>query len=340
MASSLLDVCRFTPTAGGTTDWTYSAAVTGYQSPTAASVVNGAIYSYRAESADLVQWEIGTGAYNTGTGVLARTTVLFNSSGTTAKISFSAVPQVAIVALAEDLFTKLATATNNNAPAGNVGEYFSTGTGNNNGSSTVTITIASPAVVSWTGHGFTVGAATTAVMTTTTGALPTGVTSGTTYYAKAIDANTFNIATTADNALAGTFINTSGTQSGTHTMDVRVTMANNTSQNLAAFTLQPGDWEVASQCLTAAIDVTTTVTSVSGNLATTSASIDRAWGRRLSLELSSNTQTIGNSEFIVFNIGPARFSLATATKIYCVGTNTFGTSGMISSGWLRARRPW
>ncbi|UGA46657.1 hypothetical protein HU230_0011695 [Bradyrhizobium quebecense] len=103
MASSFLDVCRFNPTAGGTTDWTYSTPVTGYQSPAAAGAVNGAIYSYRAESADLSQWEVGFGAYNTGTGVLSRTTVLFNSAGTTAKINFSAAPQVAVVALAEDL---------------------------------------------------------------------------------------------------------------------------------------------------------------------------------------------------------------------------------------------
>lgn len=101
--TGFLNVVRFTPTAGGTTDWTYSAAVTGYQSPTAGGVVNGTIYRYRAESADLSQWEIGYGAYNTGTGVLARTTVLFNSSGTTSKINFSAAPQVSIVALAEDL---------------------------------------------------------------------------------------------------------------------------------------------------------------------------------------------------------------------------------------------
>lgn len=103
MASSFINVCRFNPTLGGTTDWTYSSAVTGYQSPTAAGAGNGVIYSYRAESADLSQWEVGFGAYNSGTGVFARTTVLFNSAGTTAKINFSTVPQVAIVALAEDL---------------------------------------------------------------------------------------------------------------------------------------------------------------------------------------------------------------------------------------------
>jgi hypothetical protein len=98
-----LDVCRFTPTAGGTADWTFSAAVTGYQSPTAAGIVNSTLYKYRAESADLTQWEVGEGAYNTGTGVLPRTTVLFNNLGTTARINFSLVPQVAIVALAEDV---------------------------------------------------------------------------------------------------------------------------------------------------------------------------------------------------------------------------------------------
>jgi hypothetical protein len=101
--SAFLDGCRFNPAAGGTADWTYASAVTGYQSPAAANAVNGATYSYRAESADLSQWEMGVGTFNTGTGVLARTTVLFNSLGTTAKVSFSTVPQVAIVALAEDL---------------------------------------------------------------------------------------------------------------------------------------------------------------------------------------------------------------------------------------------
>jgi hypothetical protein len=103
--AAFLDVCRFNSTAGGTTDWTYSSAITGYQSPAAAGAVNGRLYKYRAESADLSQWEMGEGAYNTSTGVLARTTVLFNSLGTTAKVSFSTAPQVAIVALKEDLLS-------------------------------------------------------------------------------------------------------------------------------------------------------------------------------------------------------------------------------------------
>src|SRR6266446_55424 len=95
--AAYLDICRFNPTAGGTTDWTFSSAVTGYQSPALAGVVNARLYKYRAESSDLSQWELGEGAYTTSTGVLARTTVLFNNLGTTAKINFSSVPQVGIV---------------------------------------------------------------------------------------------------------------------------------------------------------------------------------------------------------------------------------------------------
>lgn len=103
--AAFLDVCRFNPTLGGTTDWTVSSAVTGYLTPASAGAVNGTVYRYRAESADLTQWEVGFGAYTVSGTVLARTTVLFNSLGTTAKISFSAAPQVAIVALKEDLIS-------------------------------------------------------------------------------------------------------------------------------------------------------------------------------------------------------------------------------------------
>lgn len=112
--SALLDNCKYNPTAGSTTDWTFSSAITGYQTPTLAGVVNGTTYKYFAISADLMQWEIGQGAYNTGTGVLPRTTVLYNSSGTGTvtgqsgagtKINFTNPPLVAIVAIKEDIIS-------------------------------------------------------------------------------------------------------------------------------------------------------------------------------------------------------------------------------------------
>jgi len=76
--------------------------------------------------------------------------------------------------------------------------------------STVTITNASPAVVSWATHGQADG---TPVVFTTTGALPTGLTAGQVYYIVASAAGTFKVAETPD----GAPINTTSAGSGTHT---------------------------------------------------------------------------------------------------------------------------
>jgi len=105
--ASFVDVCRFTATSSGTGDFVVSALVTGYQTPASAGAVNGAIYRYRAENAALTEWEVGYGAYTVGSVTLARTVVLFNSLGTTAKISFTAAPQVGIVALGEDIVNQV-----------------------------------------------------------------------------------------------------------------------------------------------------------------------------------------------------------------------------------------
>jgi hypothetical protein len=78
---------------------------------------------------------------------------------------------------------------------------------------TATMTIATPCVVSRTAHGLSVGMT---ITFTTTGALPTGITAGTTYYviSAGFGANSFRISATD----AGAAINTTGTQSGTHTL--------------------------------------------------------------------------------------------------------------------------
>lgn len=77
-------------------------------------------------------------------------------------------------------------------------------------SSTVTMTIASPGVITWTAHPLVNG---DIVKLTTTGALPTGFTAGTKYYVVNSATNTFQLAATR----GGIAINTSGSQSGTHT---------------------------------------------------------------------------------------------------------------------------
>jgi hypothetical protein len=79
--------------------------------------------------------------------------------------------------------------------------------------STATITIATPAVVTST----IAIADKTAITFDTTGALPTGVTVGTIYYARTVTSTTFNLSATPTGAL----INTSGTQSGTQQISPR-----------------------------------------------------------------------------------------------------------------------
>jgi hypothetical protein len=82
----------------------------------------------------------------------------------------------------------------------------------------ITITIASPGVVSFTGvYAISVG---DPVVFGTSGALPTGLTVGTTYYvSEIVTANSFKVATSVVNAYSGTHVNTSGSQSGTHTLN-------------------------------------------------------------------------------------------------------------------------
>jgi hypothetical protein len=81
----------------------------------------------------------------------------------------------------------------------------------------ITMTIASPTVVTWTASNFTAGQP---ITFSTSGALPTGLVSNTLYYVSTtgLGANSFQIADTRAHALAGTnSINATGTQSGTHT---------------------------------------------------------------------------------------------------------------------------
>lgn len=87
----------------------------------------------------------------------------------------------------------------------------------NGTSSAVTMTIATPGVISWPAQPFVAGGG---VKFTSTGALPTGLTIGTTYYVSSagLAAGSFRVADTAAHAIAGTnTINTSGSQSGVHT---------------------------------------------------------------------------------------------------------------------------
>src|SRR5215475_1739260 len=89
---------------------------------------------------------------------------------------------------------------------------FASGTWTDLKGSTFTVTIASPGVFSLT-NGLSAG---DAVVFQTTGALPTGLTAGTTYYviAAGLSGSQFEVSTTR----GGSAVNTSGSQSGTHSV--------------------------------------------------------------------------------------------------------------------------
>jgi hypothetical protein len=78
---------------------------------------------------------------------------------------------------------------------------------------TITLTIATPCVVSTTLNLPDL----TAIVLETSGALPTGLSVGVTYYTRYVSATTFNLSTTP----AGALINTTGSQSGVHKISQR-----------------------------------------------------------------------------------------------------------------------
>lgn len=75
---------------------------------------------------------------------------------------------------------------------------------------TFTVTVGSPAVFTKTGHNFVGGER---IRLSTNGALPTGLSTTVDYYVIYVSANTFYVSTTFN----GGVVNTTGTQSGTHT---------------------------------------------------------------------------------------------------------------------------
>lgn len=77
-------------------------------------------------------------------------------------------------------------------------------------SSLVTISNSTPAIVSWMAHNLSEG---TPVIFDTTGALPTGLTAGTTYYVKSPTTDSFNVSA----SVGGAAIATSSAGSGVHT---------------------------------------------------------------------------------------------------------------------------
>ena len=105
----------------------------------------------------------------------------------------------------------------------------------------VTITIASPGVVTLAAHGFTAGQQ---VTFDTTGALPTGLSVATPYFVVSPTTNTFEVAA----SLGGSAITTTGSQSGTHWLPNIETLSIKSLDNIsiAAFS-QPAAFDTSNR---------------------------------------------------------------------------------------------
>jgi hypothetical protein len=226
----------------------------------------------------------------------------------------------------------LCSSTNDSAAAGELGEYKSSSS--TSATATVTISQASPAVVSWTGHGLNIGSA---VNFTTTGALPSGLSVGTTYYvsAQGFGANSFSVSTSVDNALAGTSVNTSSAGSGTYTAISQAIFASATDVNITGLSLTAGDWDVSGNVVFA-IGATTTVSNIQASISTVSATRDADLSQRsqrvyTNTTLASLTPSCG--------VGPWRVSLSATGTIYLVARSIFAVDSVISGyGKIIARR--
>ena len=211
----------------------------------------------------------------------------------------------------------------------------------NSATSTVTITIATPAVVTWTPPASfvaTPAAWTCPVSFTTTGALPTGITAATGVYwiiGSTYSAGSFQIADTAAHAMAGTnAIATSGSQSGTQTLQIGALYAAAPGTfAVAGLTLTAGDWDCNGQAnyqFTAA----TGTSGYSAGMGTSSTALGTQDGYnsvRFAATALANAASVS---------APVFSSLAAISKTYYMLSNVVGMSAgsAVAGGEVSCRR--
>lgn len=225
------------------------------------------------------------------------------------------------------------TTTNDNASAGNIGQYMSSST--NGTTATVTISNASPGIITWAANTLNVGSG---INFTTTGGLPTGLTVGVNYYVCSASFSagaSFAVATSVTNAFAGTCVNTSSAGSGTQTAASKILMTSVTGIDCTGLPLTGGDWEV-SGTLDYVGGTTTTVAYLLGSVSATSATLDNTVGRRTSFFLNNATPFASIDPTLP--LVPTRVPLASGANYFLVAFSNFGVSTETVTCQIQARR--
>lgn len=212
-----------------------------------------------------------------------------------------------------------------NATAGSVGEVISVGGFAND--NTVAITIASPAVISDSDATVTIGSVVNFV---TTGALPTGITSGTSYYVIATGFSSgvsYQISATP----SGTAVNTSGSQSGTQTRHNYASLTTNTTVCAGAITLTAGDWDIYPVI---GFSNTGSTTQFFGYVSTTNATSTGSIARTQILD----TTTHASGASPISPTGTARVNVSGTTTYYLNVRSIFSAGLSLGQGDIVARR--
>lgn len=211
--------------------------------------------------------------------------------------------------------------TGNSAAAGLIGEVIQSACLGND--QTCTISIAAPAVITISGGHGALGIF--PVVFFTTGALPTGLSSNTLYWGTYINSTTFHVSTTMANAVAGTYITTTGTQSGTQSAVFNAPVSGS-NQDIAAVILTPGNWNV--QAGVSWISSTGTSTNSSTWINTTSAT-------RPTVQLTAVDSLLNSQQTVGFNQAGMYLNLIVGsnTPVYLsgiiAGTTNWGVYGQI-----------
>lgn len=229
------------------------------------------------------------------------------------------------------------TATNDTANAGNVGE--SAAAFASAGAATNTFTNGANCVVTWTGHPYKINpsgiiACGAYNVTNSGGAVPTGLTAGTNYYFVPIDANTGHLATSVANALAGTFVTTSSSGTGTNTGHSEAIITTGNPFDIGGIALTAGNWQV--QMLAETDPAGSTTQSVANFWAHTVSATAPASANRLVYAWAPYAILAGVP--MIAPAGPGIFSFATTTNLFFSINSTFALSTNNAYGLLTCLR--
>lgn len=233
------------------------------------------------------------------------------------------------------------TVTNDSAQAGSVGEYQASAMTQVAATGT-TFTMATTNVCSLTSAAGLNNLQ--AVTVSTSSALPTGLSTATNYYIANLNvgALTCNLASSLANAIAGTFITTTGNGTGTQTLHGAASFVTSTNTyDICGLALTAGDWDVDAIVFpgeAGSVSVTTWevwIAQAGGSTVPTTAANILAQGLAGNQNATASTSTANNTWA---TSGTLRISLATAGYLALAGNATFTTGTLSPQALLRARR--